>query len=98
MRPRGRHYYAIKRLRRYGFTEVTYKAMLDAQSSVCAVCKELPATHIDHDHKTGKVRGLLCAACNRGLGVFNDDVNRLLSAMEYLIASDHSETEFAIQP
>jgi hypothetical protein len=39
---------------------------------------------VDHDHKTGKIRGILCDSCNRGIGIFKDDVNKLNEAIQYL--------------
>lgn len=63
---------------------------------MCGICKKqmklpekrqgqsLDVVAVDHDHKTGKVRGLLCNACNKGLGLFKDDVEILNNAKEYL--------------
>lgn len=53
-----------------GFTAEAYDAMLEAQGGGCAICGNPPKSrrlHVDHDHKTGAVRGLLCHRCNRGL-------------------------------
>jgi hypothetical protein len=59
--------------------------MWDEQSGVCAICGDGLATpHIDHDHVTGRVRGILCPSCNIGLGRFKDDVSRLKSGIAYL--------------
>lgn len=63
--------------------------MVLAQGGLCAICGELPSgkralLFIDHDHKTGKVRGLLCGACNAGLGYFKDTTSRMTKAIEYL--------------
>lgn len=59
--------------------------MLTKQKGLCAIChKKMIKVNIDHCHATGKVRGLLCPECNRGLGLFYDDANRLISAAEYL--------------
>lgn len=57
---------------RYGITLDDYNSVLEAQNGRCAICGELPSNHlcIDHDHKTGKVRGLLCISCNVALGWF----------------------------
>ena len=74
----------------YGLTVEQYDAMLMEQNYVCAICNksEKSSTRgvlfIDHDHKTGKVRGLLCDTCNRGLGYFYDNKSFLHNAIEYL--------------
>lgn len=75
---------ATKRRYLYGIDEETVRARLNAQSGFCAICREKPATDLDHDHKTRKARGLLCGDCNRGLGLFHDSRARLLRAVEYL--------------
>jgi hypothetical protein len=80
-------------LRTYGIDLATFDAMLERQGGVCAICKE-PETRVskgnvtplsvDHDHQTGRVRGLLCFACNSGLGRLGDTVQGLRAALEYL--------------
>jgi len=81
----------------YGITPVDYNRMYERQLGGCAICgKMIPpvwktGVHIDHDHKTDKVRGLLCRGCNHGLGNFNDNTNTLMSACEYLY--NHEEGE-----
>lgn len=70
----------------YGITLEKYKAMYDEQGGVCAICG-LPshkALSVDHDHKTGKVRGLLCDKCNWLIGHANESIHILSSAIEYL--------------
>lgn len=80
-------------LRFYGLTPEQYAELYEAQAGVCAICREpetmtyrgKPKTlSIDHDHETGKVRGLLCAACNFAIGKFRDDPALLRAAAEYL--------------
>lgn len=61
-----------EKLRRYGLSLDDYQALLDQSGGVCALCKNPPAKNknlcIDHDHETGRVRGLLCHRCNSLLG------------------------------
>ncbi len=75
--------------RRYGITKDQYLDMIEEQNDRCPICeKTLPTEtkhiHIDHDHKTGNIRGILCASCNTTLGRFNDDVVILQNAIDYL--------------
>lgn len=58
--------------------------MIDAQGGVCAICRERPAEHVDHDHDTGRVRGILCFTCNVGIANFGEDRERMRFAMIYL--------------
>lgn len=82
--------WALYILRVYKITADQYRAMLDAQGGVCAICKTecnrstTTRMCVDHCHDTGKVRGLLCFKCNSGLGKFNDDQELLRSAAKYL--------------
>jgi len=77
---------------RYGITTEQYDSMLLAQNGACAVCKTNTAggrgtesrLAVDHDHATGRVRGLLCSMCNQGIGMFKDDPSLLTKAIEYL--------------
>lgn len=73
----------------YGITIVEYNQMLLNQNDSCLICKVHKsnfkrALSVDHDHKTGKIRGLLCAFCNTGLGYFKDNVEFLERAIKYL--------------
>lgn len=70
----------------YGISHDDYLALGDRQHWKCAICKELPVKklEVDHCHRTGKVRGLLCGYCNKGLGHFKDSKARLLFAISYL--------------
>ena len=77
----------------YGITPAIYQEMLSSQGDCCAICKspgrvirrnQRFALHVDHCHKTGKVRGLLCHNCNTILGSAGDDVKILEKAIGYL--------------
>lgn len=78
---------------KFGITEAKYYEMFTKQNGVCAICRQpetekrldkIRSLSIDHDHKTGKVRGLLCMHCNAGLGNFRDSSEALIIAAQYL--------------
>lgn len=75
-------------LKKYGITRETWDVMLIAQSGRCKVCGDpmdaLYEPCVDHDHKTGKVRGLLCGPCNRAVGLLKDDPIRAENVAQYL--------------
>jgi hypothetical protein len=69
-------------------------AALKATTRECVICGSAEPLVVDHDHATGKVRGMLCGHCNRGLGHFRDDPQLLEFAAQYLYASaDHPNWE-----
>lgn len=71
--------------RRYGLSSAEVAAMLAAQMGVCAICLAVPdPIHVDHDHKTGRVRAILCFNCNGGLGQFKDRAELLRRGADYL--------------
>lgn len=72
------------RARWYGLTTEELEAMRAAHAGRCAICGKTPEKlHIDHDHQTGRVRGLLCPRCNKALGFVEDDAF-LVAARAYL--------------
>lgn len=81
----GYRHYRLKQ--RYGIGAVEVDEMIAAQDGVCALCGERPATQVDHDHATGKVRGILCLRCNAALGAAHDDPQILRAAIRYLSCS-----------
>ena len=75
--------------RKHGISVDEADAILEAQNNRCAICKRetperLASMHLDHDHKSGKIRGFLCIDCNHGLGKFRDEPDLLLRALVYL--------------
>jgi hypothetical protein len=72
------------RLRIYGLTETEFEVLLKSQGGLCAICRSDGDLCIDHDHSSGKVRGLLCSNCNSMLGMGQDDPARLELGAEYL--------------
>jgi excisionase family DNA binding protein len=78
-----------QRFKKYNITQEQYNLLLKTQEEACAICRSKTAGgqgtwHIDHDHVTGAIRGLLCTQCNTMIGLAKDDPQRLLAAIEYL--------------
>jgi recombinational DNA repair protein (RecF pathway) len=83
---------AIRRKHLYGISSSEYDGLLIAQCRQCAICGrplDEKNIHVDHDHVSYKVRGILCGCCNRGLGQFKDSPMFLQAAANYLRA--HSD-------
>jgi hypothetical protein len=80
--------YNARRKRLFGLTTDEYYALIASQNGVCAICKCAPEAPtklgVDHNHKTGQVRGALCVTCNTGLGMFRDNPDLLHRAIFYL--------------
>ncbi|MFV8127612.1 endonuclease VII domain-containing protein [Streptomyces syringium] len=70
--------------RTYGITEAERDGMISSQMGTCPICLSAPAVHVDHDHGTGKVRGVLCFNCNSALGKLRDDRGAMRRAIAYL--------------
>ena len=90
----------------YGITDADFDILWSSQKGRCAICKTVlarppvrrgttNAACLDHDHETGKLRGLLCMLCNRGLGNFKDSVVALKTAADYV--SRHARRAVALQ-
>lgn len=77
-----------QRVRIYGITAEEYKNLIQTQNNKCLCCEEAfndeLSPHLDHNHKTGKIRGVLCHKCNTGLGLFDENPDKLNKAIEYL--------------
>lgn len=84
---------------RYGLSHADYTTILQAQNSCCAICGTAePGSgfnhfHVDHDHTTGRIRGLLCARCNQALGLFREDPRVITRAAAYLSQSSSPSGE-----
>lgn len=82
----------------HGISLSLYNAKLEYQKGVCAICRkpetaldkngQIRRLSVDHCHNHGHIRGLLCTACNRGLGLFQDDAERLIRAAKYICSHD----------
>jgi hypothetical protein len=74
--------------RKYGITQADYEALLARQNGGCAICRRKPnekiSLHVDHEHDSGRIRGLLCFRCNNALGDLGDDPVQLQRAIAYL--------------
>jgi hypothetical protein len=86
----GRHYH---QKRRYGIGAAEVDELIRRQGGVCLICSREDPEHVDHDHKTGEVRGILCFNCNGGLGQFSDNAERLMNAVEYLESGGEARIE-----
>lgn len=88
---------------RYGVTPEQFDEMVERQAGLCAICSVSLKSdvdrfaHVDHCHETMIFRGVLCAPCNKGLGHFRDDVDRLTAAALYLIRAREVPTEDAVR-
>lgn len=73
--------------RKYGLTKEEFDALAATQGYACAICRKVPKArlHIDHNHETGRVRGLLCSNCNTAIGLLKDRAEFLLNAVNYLL-------------
>ncbi len=75
-------------MRKYGITIEQYDELLASQGGCCAICGREPrpdiSLHLDHDHESGQLRGILCFRCNNALGDFDDDLTLLRGAIRYL--------------
>jgi hypothetical protein len=76
--------------RTFGISADEFDALLASQGGGCAICGSVPeraaSFHLDHDHLTGAIRGILCLSCNQALGHFRDDPVVLQRAAEYVRA------------
>jgi hypothetical protein len=82
-------------MRKFGMTIEQYEAMLEAQGGGCFICGRPPrvdiSLHVDHDHSTGKVRGILCFRCNNARADFQENTQLLRKAIGYLAAHTNQE-------
>lgn len=70
--------------RMYNLTLDEVQALIDKQGGKCAICQQSRVLVVDHDHKSGKVRGMLCGTCNTGIGKLGDSADGLRQALIYL--------------
>ena len=71
-------------LGKYNIDVFEVEELIKDQGGRCAICKEREAEHVDHDHLSGCVRGILCSPCNTGMGQFQDDPGVIRQAIDYL--------------
>lgn len=85
-------------LRDFNMSLLEYNELFERQDGCCAVCgihqskiKNMKSLCVDHNHDTGKIRGLLCDCCNRGIGLFNDDIELLDRVKVYLAGGKYGK-------
>lgn len=81
----------VNRKGRYGLAAEDYERMCEDQNFRCAICGEERPLHVDHDHVTEEIRGLLCSTCNTGIGKLGDTVEGLQRAIGYLLRTETYE-------
>ena len=83
----NRNYRISDLKRKFGITFEQFELLVILQNGLCAICRKKLDKHlaVDHDHKTGEIRGLLCTNCNVGLGHFRDSGELLQRAIDYLV-------------
>jgi hypothetical protein len=94
---RARLWKGITRKEGSQFTHEDFESINEAQNGKCRMCGELNGNRslcVDHDHKTGLFRGLLCTPCNQGLGCFKDNPDLLERAKRYLQETNHYGSEY----
>jgi len=95
-----RYMYDRRLMKTFGITRTTYDSMLASQQGACAICKTAASAHVksgrvikmmpvDHDHRTGQIRGILCDHCNRGLGLLGEE--NLEAALAYLASAQAAQ-------
>jgi hypothetical protein len=81
-------YWWSRSIAKYGLTPQSWRELFDSQDSRCAICgtedNGKKRFHVDHDHDSGEVRGILCTTCNVGIGSFKDDADLVFKAFSYL--------------
>ena len=83
--------------KRYGITVDRFAEILDSQGGACAVCRRTKGRQVvDHDHVTGKVRGILCVRCNVSIGGLGDNVEGLMRAICYLEKANEFDARRAV--
>jgi hypothetical protein len=88
-RESGARKYREEHLRQaFGLSEADYRNMLERQGGGCAICGDPPnvriSLHVDHDHGTGEIRGLLCVRCNNGIGLLRESPDVMGRAIRYV--------------
>lgn len=83
-------------LKHYNITIKDYELLLEKQNGKCAICQKERGLHVDHNHVTGKVRGLLCGQCNKAIGLLKDDCKVLKNAISYLERVNNNENCIAL--
>lgn len=97
-------YWWSRQLAKYGLTPQSWQNLFDSQGGRCAICgtdvNGKKRFHVDHDHTSGAVRGILCTKCNVGIGALKDDPEIVFNAYLYLskavLSGDAQEYDFAV--